>query len=389
VRVELNSPVAFFPDMCAFPTLAVVPRQTIERLGERWLKARPLPVSGPYQLEAWRLNDKVRLRKNPRYYAAAETQTELIDLLPIGSPSTALNLYETGVADNIWDKDLMPTELMDLLRQRPDFHSFNYLGGYFLRFNVTRKPFTDPRVRQALALAVDKARIVRKITRAGESPATHFTPTGTANYDPPDGLPYDPERARRLLAEAGYPSGQGFPRVAYAFDASGGGAAKLNAKIAVELQQMWREALGIEIELRQIERKIFFNAQSRLDYDVSRSSWVGDYNDPNTFLDLFTSTSGNNRTGWKNTRYDDLLREANQQTDLKHRAALLRQAETLLLCDEAPIVPLYFYAGLNAYDPRRISGIHPNLLDEHPLQAIRKSPPPARLRLSKPTGRTP
>ena len=389
VRVELNSPVAFFPDMCAFPTLAVVPRQTIERFGERWLKARPLPASGPYQLEAWRLNDKVRLRKNPRYYAAAATQTELIDLLPTGSPNTALNLYETGVADIIWDKDLMPTELMDLLRERPDFHSFSYLGGYFIRFNVTRKPFTDPRVRQALAMAIDKALIVRKITRAGETPATHFTPDGTANADPPDGLPYDPERARRLLAEAGFPGGKDFPRVAYAFDASGGGAAKLNAKIAVELQQMWRAVLGIEIELRQIERKIFFNSQSRLDYDLSRSSWVGDYNDPNTFLDLFTSTSGNNRTGWKNSRYDALLHEANQQTDLKRRAEIFRTAETLLLCDEAPIVPLYFYAGLNAYDPRRISGIYPNLLDEHPLQAIRKSaatPPPTS---SQPASRAP
>ena len=216
-------------------------------------------------------------------------------------------------------------------------------------------------------------RLVRKITRAGETPATHFTPDGTANYDAPEGLPYDPDQARRLLAAAGFPGGKDFPRIAYAFDASAGGAAKLNAKIGVELQQMWHEALGLEVDLRQIERKIFFNSQSRLDYDISRSSWVGDYNDANTFLDLFTSTSGNNRTGWKNARYDDLIGQANRQTDRARRAALFRQAETLLLCDEAPIVPLYFYAGLNAYDPRQIGGIYPNILDEHPLQAITKT----------------
>jgi oligopeptide transport system substrate-binding protein len=95
------------------------------------------------------------------------------------------------------------------------------------------------------------------------------------------------------------------------------------------LQQMWRDILGVEIELRQIERKVFYSAQSQLDYEISTSSWIGDYNDANTFLDLFLSNSGNNRTGWKNERYDALLREANQQTDLKRRAELFRQAELL------------------------------------------------------------
>src|SRR4029077_16228838 len=128
---------------------------------------------------------------------------------------------------------------------------------------------------------------------------------------------------------------------------SAAGGAKLQGQIAVELQEMWRAELGVEMQLRQIERKIFYAAQSRLHYDVSASSWIGDYNDANTFLDLYTSNSGNNRTGWKNPRYDNLLREANQQTDLNHRAELLRQAEELLVEKEVPIVPIYFYAGLN------------------------------------------
>ena len=109
-------------------------------------------------------------------------------------------------------RNLIPAELLDVLLQRPDFHSFTYLGTYFVRFNVTRKPFDDPRVRQALALAVDKERIVKKITRGGELPASHLVPDGTANYTSPEGLGYDPERARKLLAEAGYPGGKGFPR---------------------------------------------------------------------------------------------------------------------------------------------------------------------------------
>ncbi len=185
VRVELNHPTSFFLDICAMPLTSVVPRQTIEKYGDHWLMARPLPVSGAYELGAWRLNDKVRLKKNPRYWDAANTQSEIIDILPVGSPNTALNLYERGQVDIVWDKELIPSELMDVLLQRPDFHSFTYLGNYFVRFNVTRKPFDDPRVRKALALAVDKERIVKKITKAGEVPASNFVPPGTANYHSP------------------------------------------------------------------------------------------------------------------------------------------------------------------------------------------------------------
>ena len=372
LRVELNSPLAFFLDLCAFPTLAVLPQKVIAQHGDRWLHARSLPVSGAFQLGAWRVNDKVRLIRNPRYWDAANTASEIIDVLPVNSANTALNLYETGVADIVWDKDLKPVELMDVLKSRPDFHTFPYFGTYYYRFNVTKPPFNDPRVRRAFAMATDKAHLVRKLTGGGETPASHYVPDGVANYDPPEGLPHDVEAARKLLAEAGFPGGKGFPRFAYTFFAGGGGA-QLQGKIGVELQQMWRDALGVELELRQIERKIFYSAQSKLDYDLSASSWVGDYNDANTFLDMFLSPSGNNRTGWKNPRYDALLREANLQTDLKKRAELLRQAELILVVEEAPIVPLYFYAGFNYYDTNKISGIWQNLLDEHPMQYLKKS----------------
>lgn len=373
VRAELNHPTAFFLDLCAFPTLYVVPRQTIEKYGDRWLMVRPLPSSGPYELTAWRLNDKIRLTKNPRYWDATNTQSQIIDLLPVGSPITALNLYENGQADIVWDKDLVPVELLDVLLKRPDFHTFNYLGTYFIRLNVTRKPFDDPRVRRALALAIDKNRIVKKITKAGEQPASHLVPDGTANYASSAGLDYNPELAKKLLAEAGYPGGKGFPRFDYIFNAAAGGAAKIHENIAIELQQMFRDTLGIEMELRQMEWKVYLGAQARLDYDTSRSSWIGDYNDPMTFLGMFTSDDGNNRTGWKNKTYDALIRAANEQPDLAARAKIFQQAETLLVHDEAPVIPLFFYVGINYFDTNKISGIYQNILDSHPLQAIRKT----------------
>jgi oligopeptide transport system substrate-binding protein len=144
VQVELNHPTLFFLDICAMPLAAVVPRQTIEKYGDNWLNAQPLPVSGAYELDSWRLNNKVRLKKNPHYWDAANTQSEIIDILPVGTPNTALSLYERGQADVVWDKELIPTALMDVLMKRPDFHSFPFLGTYFFRFNTTRKPFDDP-----------------------------------------------------------------------------------------------------------------------------------------------------------------------------------------------------------------------------------------------------
>jgi oligopeptide transport system substrate-binding protein len=373
VRVELNHTTPFFPDICAMPVACVVPRQTIEKFGDRWLMAKPLPVSGAYELVYWRLNDKVRLWKNPRYWNATNTQSDIIDILPVGSANAALSLYERGEADIVWDAALIPSGLLDVLLKRPDFHTFICLDTYFFRFNVTRKPFDNPRVRQALALAVDKERIVKKITQGGEQPASHLVPDGTANYTSPEGLGYDPVRARKLLAEAGYPGGWGFPRFQYLFNASAGGGSKIHEKIAVELQQMWRDELGIQMDLRQMEWAAYLNAQSHLDYDLSRSGWVADYNDANTFLGLFTSDDGNNRTGWKNAQYDDLIRRANQEPDLKTRERLFQQAETILVRDEVPIVPIYFYVGISYYDTNKIQGIYPNVLDNHPLQAIRKT----------------
>jgi len=370
LEVELAEPTAFFLSLCAFQTLAVVPRDVIERLGDRWLMQRPLKVSGAYTLEAWRLNDKIRLRKNPRYWDAANTELAVVDLLPLTSPATALNLYETHAVDLVWDKSLVPTELVERLLKRPDFHTFPYLGSYFVRFNVTRKPFDDARVRKAFTQVIDKRRLVEKITKGGEKPARTHVPPGTANYRPPEGLAYDPTAGRRWLAEAGYPGGKGFPNVVYLYNAGRGGG-RQDDQLAIELQAMWQAELGVTVELRAMEWKTYLAAQNKLDYELCRSSWVADYNDPNTFLDMFMSNNGNNRTGWRSERYDQLLREANKQTDLAQRAALLRRAEQLLVEEDVTIAPLYFYAGFNYYRTNELAGIYPNVIDQHPLNAIR------------------
>lgn len=370
LRVELASPTAFFLSLCALPALAVVPRDLIEAHGDRWVRVQPLKTSGAYTLDFWRINDRIRIRRNPRYWDDANTQNQLVDILPITAATTALNLYLRGQADIVWDKNLIPVHLIDVLRQRPDFHTFDYLAAYFVRFNVTRKPFDNARVRRAFALSIDRRRIVERITRGGEKPSETLVPLSAANYLPAEGLKHNPTEARRLLAEAGYPGGENFPPVGYLLN--GGTSAGVDEKIAVELQSMWHDVLGVTVSLRQMEWKTYLAALSGLDYDLGRSSWIADYNDPNTFLDMFLSNSGNNRTGWKSPRYDELIARANARVDARGRAEIFREAETFLLREAAPVATIYSYTGFNYYDPDKIIGIYANPIDQHPVNAIKR-----------------
>jgi oligopeptide transport system substrate-binding protein len=363
--VTLGSPTPYFLDLCAFPTLHPVPTALIERVGDDWVKPRHIINNGAYLLDEWRINDRIRLRKNSHYWDREAVALESVDILPISKDSVAFNFYESGLADLVMDKGLAPISLMDELRGRKDFHAAPFLGVYFLRFNCASPPFDDPRVRKAFAMAVDKRLIVEKITRAGELPAGAFVPPGIAGYEGPSGLPCDPVAARGLLAAAGYPGGRGFPFVRYLFNES-----QQNESIAIELRDMWKRELGVTIDLARQEWKVYLNSLSSLDYGIARSSWVGDYPDPNTFLDMFVTGGGNNRTGWSSTHYDALIADAAREPDPNKRLAILHDAETYLLNHGAPIAPLYYYVGIQLYDPDTIGGISPNVLDEHPIREM-------------------
>ncbi len=371
VVVELTNPTPFFLELCAFHPQLVVQRQVVEKYGDRWLKVRPLPVSGAFELVEWRLEDRIRLRRNPRYWDAANTGAETVDILPGNNATAALNLFLTKQVDIIWDKNLIPSDLIDVLRLRPDFHFFDFLASYFIRHNVTRKPLNDVRVRQALSMVIDRQRLVTRVTKGGESPSSHITPIGIPNYTPPEGTPYDPPGARKLLAEAGFPNGSGFPRISYLFNST-----REHERIGVEMQAMWKQELNIDVELRSMEWKTYLRAQSDLDYDLSRSAWVGDYTDPNTFLDMFMSDNPNNRCGWRNPEYDALMRKANGSADSAVRERLLQQAETLLIKTDNAITPLFIMAGFNMFDTNNVEGIYNNLRDMHPLRTVRKVRPP-------------
>src|SRR5690606_20415901 len=185
-----------------------------------------------------------------------------------------------------------------LLRTEP------YLGNYFYRINIDVPQLADPRVRRALAMSIDREQIVEHVTQGGQIPAYAFTPPDTLGYTAPPGFTHDPEAARALLAEAGYPGGEGFPPTELLYNTSEG-----HRKLAVAIQQMWQRELGIEITLNNQDWKVYLDSVNNGNYQIARAGWIGDYVDPNSFLDMWVTDGGNNRTGWSDPRYDRLVLE--------------------------------------------------------------------------------
>ena len=365
LRVQLTHPLPYFPSLTSFTTYLPVHQATVTKYGDRWAQPGTWVGNGPYRLLDWKINDRVSLEKNPLYHSPERIRLQRIDALAVTRASTAFNLYSSGQADLLLDKGLIPSLMLPQLRGRADFHPGPLFATYFYRFNVTRPPFQDVRVRRAFALAIDKETIVERITRGNEPIAQSLTPRGIADYDPPEGLPSDPTTAQGLLKLAGFPEGRGFPRVSLLYNKS-----ELNEQIAVEIQAQWKRVLGVEVELRNQEWATYLRSLDELDFDIARSSWVGDYDDPNTFLDCFVTGRGNNRTGWSDPTYDSLLNRALAEPNPTKRLQLLASAETILVSQALPIIPLYHFVGCLMFDPNQWEGLYPNLLDEHPFSEI-------------------
>ncbi|GAB4254010.1 MAG: peptide ABC transporter substrate-binding protein [Candidatus Methylacidiphilales bacterium] len=365
LQVDLEAPTAYFPELTAFVTYQPVHLPTVKSYGEAWVRPEHIVVNGPYRLRAWKINDRIELERNETYWNAQAVAFRRVDAMAVAKATTALNLFLTGQADLILDKSMVPAQLIAELRGLPEFHSYTFLANYFYRFNVTRPPLDNVLVRRALSAAIDRQRIVDRITKAGELPATALTPLGIGGYIPPEGIGFDPDQARKWLAEAGFPGGAGFPRLSILYNKT-----DLNEQVAVEIQSMWAEILGIRVDLRNQEWATYLTSLDQLDYDIARSSWVGDYKDPNTFLDCFVTGRGNNRTGWSNSTYDALLARANQTLDAATRWDLMRQAETILVRDDAPIAPIYYFTGIMLFDANRLGGVQGNLIDDHPIRAM-------------------
>jgi len=362
LEVTLNSATAFFPELVAFYPLHPVHRGCVEQYGaRRFTKAEHIVSNGPFRLIERRIRDRIRLTKNEQYWNAAEVELESIDVMSIQSETTSLNMYLTGQLD--WDTT-PPNTMIPILKKRDDFVSTPFLASYFYRVNTEKPPLNNPLVRRALNLAIDKRSIVDNVVKGGQSPASSFVPPGMNGYEGYRGSGHNVKLARQLLAEAGYPNGKGLPQIEILYN-----TADSHRDIAEVIQQDWKKNLGINVVLRNLEWGSFLDSLRTGDYMVARSGWIGDYPDPNTFLDMFVTGGPNNQTNWGNAIYDNNIKLAKSEPDPAVRMQLFVEAETILM-EEQAIMPIYFYVSKNMVQPR-IEGFHANLQDIHPLHLIK------------------
>ncbi len=365
--IELESPTPYFLSLLTHYTWWPVHPPTVLAHGDMtdrisdWTRPGNLVGNGPFRLDSWRLSDRIVVAKNPLHRTADEVRLNAIHFLSIQGDAEE-RAFRAGF---LHLTSTVPIHRIDWYRKhRPEAVRFDtYLGTYYYSFNTRVPPLDDVRVRRALAYAVDREELTRHVLRAGQKPAGHFTPPNTAGYNAEARFPYDPGLARDLLAEAGFPGGKGFPRLELLYNTS-----ESHRALALAVQQMWKRELGIEITLHNQEWKAYLATREAGDFEIMRAGWIGDYDDPHTFLSLLTSDSGNNHSGWSDPRYDALIAESQTTADNSARHALFQQAEARLL-EEMPVIPLYFYVR-SLLIHESVRGWHPNLLDYHPYQGV-------------------
>ena len=317
--------------------------------------------NGPFLLKEWRPNQHIDVERSPTYWGADTVRLDGVRFYPIENTDTEERMFRAGQLDVT---NALPLNKIDDYREnRQDVLRVEpYLAAAFYKVNVNRPQLRDPRVRRALALAVDRVGLTQEVMRGAKFPARHFSPK-MPGYEPPELFEDNVAEARALLAEAGYPGGEGLPPIEILYPTSDSGRV-----ITEALQSMWVSNLGIEVQLYNQEWKVYLDSTTNQDYDVSWSAWIGDYVDPMTFMDQLITDGGNNRTGWSNATYDQLLADVQSVRDPAERAEMFYEMERII-AEECPVIPLYFYTSVKAVSTE-VKGWYGTLLDIHPLHDV-------------------
>lgn len=370
VRIELASPAPYLPGLLTHASTYPIHRSSLAHGQGRFSIPAQLVSNGAYQLSDWQVQSQITLTRNSYFHDAAKVAIDKVIYYPIDNQSSELKRYLAGELD--WTYDIPVTQVRWIRDHLPGELVFGpYLGSYFYGFNLRRPPFKDqPGLRQALAMVIDRKVITEKLLGAGELPALGWVPTGVQGYagqqvswaDWPMAKRLD--EARRLYAAAGY-SLQHPLQVEIRYNSYND-----HRRIALAVAWMWKQALGVQTHLVNEEWKVFLqNRRAALVTQVFRGSWVGDYNDPSTFLNLLQSDNGKNDMGYANPEYDQLLQQAALQREPAQREQILQQAERLMLAD-MPVLPIYFYVSHRLIKPY-VKGWQANIMDHHATRYLR------------------
>ncbi|HXM33693.1 MAG TPA: peptide ABC transporter substrate-binding protein [Pyrinomonadaceae bacterium] len=362
LRISLRQSVPFFLDLLANPFFRLVPQNVIKKLGDRWTEASNIVTCGPFKMRSWKPYNELTVTKDPMYWDTASVQLDEIDFYPMADLPSVMNVYKVGGFDAVGNHTV-PSAWLDVVRPKKDYMEAPEAAAIYIVMNTTKPPMNDLRVRRAFNLAIDKQNWVtwKKIVKplGGIVPADIFT-----GYPYPKGEGFDPDKARALLAQAGYPVNKksdgsyecpAFPieQVEYTFP-----TATPNKIMGEFMQAQWKQNLGITVPLRSMEAKTFFKFRPNLEYKgLAFGGFVADYMDPYTFLGVFYVPTGDNSTGWWDQKYVDMLDEANT-LEAHKRLELLAKAEKFMM-DAQPIIPIETGA-VNWVKKPYVKGMYPN-----------------------------
>jgi oligopeptide transport system substrate-binding protein len=372
LELTLEHPLTYLPAKLAHCCWFPVHRPTIEKFGkfdERgvpWTRPGNLVGNGYFTLADWKPSQLVRGVKSQTYWDKDALKLNEVVFYPIENQDTEERAFRSGQLHVTTE---VPTPKIAVYRkERPEvMESGPAFATYFYFFNLARPPLDNVLVRRALSLAIDRDAIVKFITRAGQQPAGNFVPPNATGFTSRHTALTDIPTAKKLLAEAGHPDGNGLPKLEILYNTHQG-----HRSVAEAIQQMWKKNLGVEVSLHNQEAKVWADSTRQKNFQIARMGWVGDYIDPSTFLDTMTSDSGNNRTNWENAEYDRLIAEAKRTADEAKRFELYQRCEEILT-QEMPFAPIYFYTRTRLILPN-VKGWHSNLLDIHPLKGVHIEP---------------
>ena len=362
LQVELNNPTPYFLQLMDHYSTFPVHRATIEKFGEAWESytgwTRPQNIvsNGPFKMDSWQLNRNVKVSPNPHYWDHDRIKLNGIVFYSTELSTTEERMFRAGQLH--YTNESLIDRIPYYRENYPErLQIAPYVGTYLYRLNTEVEGLDDPRVRRALAMTIDRDRLVTNVLNDIFTPAYSITPPGLLGYQPPKLFDYDPEGARTLLAEAGYPNGEGFPSFELQYNTS-----EQHRKVAIAVQQMWNKELNIQVNLQNKDWKVYLDDENTGNFQISRGGWIADYVDPNSFLDLWITGSELNRTNWGNSEYDELvLRTAPEAKTREERFAAFYEAESIILKD-MPFIPIYTYSSHHFRHPSLI-GLPPNLMN--------------------------
>lgn len=369
LQVTLNAPTPYFIQLMDHYSTFAIHRATVEKFGKatdrftKWTRVENMVNNGAFNLSEWKLNRRISMVKSDTYWDRDNVKLNGIVFYPTENIVSEERMFRVGQLHYTQTIPLDKIPVYQKMENTP-YVQAPYLGTYFFLINTNRPPVDDVRVRKALSMAIDRVKLNDTVLQKSNVAAYSITPPDTMGYNPPRLFDYDPEQARQLLADAGYPNGEGWPGLELVYNTS-----ESHRKIAVALQQMWKEVLNIPVTISNQEWKVYLDSVTQMEFQIARRGWIGDYVDPNNFLDLYLTDGGNNNTGFSDPRYDEMiLKLAPQAKTREERYRIFYEAETMLM-EQMPILPIFTYTSKHLMHPS-VKGMPANLMDSLNLKYV-------------------